>query len=112
MEGKMDMASASNEDIKIRVIVFKDGDQWVAQCLEYDIGAQSSDLDALNERLFVVLKAELRESLEHGGKPFEGIEPAPKRFEMMWDRRVRSIKPVTETSWAKEPVSLDFAFAA
>ena len=96
----------------IRVIVFKDEGLWVAQCLEYDIGAQADDLDALSDRLLVTLKAEINESVERHGEPFAGIPPAPKRFHLMWDRRPRSIE-VTPAAWIKtrERPMLDFAFA-
>lgn len=97
----------------IRVIVFKEDGQWVAQCLEFDISAQADDLDTLSERLVVTLKAEIRESLERHGKPFAGIDPAPKRFHMMWDRRPRSVE-VNPAPWVKtpsRPMDLDLAFA-
>lgn len=76
----------------IRVIVFQDDGQWVAQCLEFDIGAQAADLDTLSDRFKVVLAAEFKESMERHGKPFEGIDPAPERFVAMWERRSRSLQ--------------------
>ena len=78
-------------EITIRVVVFKDDDGWVAQCLEYDIGAQADDIDTLNERLSAALKMEFKESVERHGKPFAGIDPAPLRFQTMWEHRVRSV---------------------
>src|SRR5438105_2063111 len=79
-------------DITIRVVMFRDGGLWVAQCLEYDIGAQAEDIDTLNDRLKVALKNELRESMEQHGKPFAGINQAPERFYQMWERRARSVE--------------------
>lgn len=64
----------------IRVVVFQDGDRWVAQCLEYDIGAQADDPDTLQLYLDVALKAELEESLKRHGKAFEGIPSFPSAF--------------------------------
>jgi hypothetical protein len=105
--------STQTETNTIRVIVFKEGDLWVAQCLEYDICAQADDLDMLSTRLLVTIKAELKESLEHNRAPFVGIDQAPKRFHMMWDRRPRSVE-VNPAPWLKtpdRPMDLDFAFA-
>jgi hypothetical protein len=82
----------------IRVIMFQDSGMWVAQCLEYDIGVQAEDLDTLSDRLKVVLKAEFKESVERHGKPFAGIDPAPERFQLMWERRARSLE-VTPAPW-------------
>src|SRR5579863_7373751 len=92
----------------IRVIVFQDEGLWVAQCLEYDICAQAADLDTLMSRLEVVIKAELKESLERHREPFGGIEPAPDRFQRMWDRRARSVG-VSAPAWmvnAMRPIDL------
>ena len=41
----------------IRVLLSKEGEYWVAQCLEYDIGAQARDLDQLRKRLLVAFQA-------------------------------------------------------
>lgn len=82
----------------LRVVVFQDDGLWVAQCLEHDIGAQAGDLDTLMTRLEVTIKAELRETLEKGKPPFDGIDPAPERFHKMWERRARSrqrMPPIT-----------------
>lgn len=72
---------------EVRLVVFKDGDSWVAQCLEYDIGAQASNLDDLQNRFIVAFKAECEESLKRNGAPFEGIPAAPKHFHDMWDHK-------------------------
>jgi hypothetical protein len=98
----------------IRVIVFKDGDLWVAQCLEYDIGAQAPDIDTLNTRFQVVLNAELKESMERHGKPFAGIPAAPKRFQLMWEHRARSVEvnPSDLLGNKKPPVNLDVGLVA
>ncbi len=37
----------NQESDGIRAVIFQDGDLWVAQCLEYDIGAQAFDVDTV-----------------------------------------------------------------
>ncbi len=78
------------ESQQIRVIVFKEGDMWAAQCLEFDIGAQAPDLDELHARLETVLCLELQASLEQHGEPFGGIEAAPRHFHELWEKRSRA----------------------
>jgi hypothetical protein len=99
------------QDIAIRVVVFKDNDVWVAQCLEFDIGAQADSIDALTERLNAVLKAELKESVERNKMPFAGIAPAPQRFHTMWEHRTRSleIKAMTPPAWLINQAKVDYA---
>jgi hypothetical protein len=96
---------------KIRIIIFQDSGQWVAQCLEYDICAQASDIDTLNDRMNVLLKAEIRESIERHGTPFFGVEPAPKRFHQMWERRARSVE-VNPAEWVRGNTNLNLALVA
>jgi len=74
-------------DEQIRVILFRDGDQWVAQCLEYDIGAQAGSLPELHERLLVTLEIEKAISIEKLGKPFAGIPEAPAEFFKRWEQQ-------------------------
>lgn len=97
----------------IRVIIFKDCDQWAAQCLEYDIGAQAADLDTLQLRLSVVLDMEAAESVGREGMPFDGIEPAPERFHTMWEHRSRSFSSGSDISLrGSAPVRVDMGIAA
>jgi hypothetical protein len=60
----------------IRIVAFKEGDFWIAQCLEVDVSAQANDLDTLSSRIEVALEAE---------KPLDKLPKAPARFFEMWD---------------------------
>lgn len=97
----------------IRVLVFQDDGMWVAQCLEYDIGAQASDIDTLRDRFYVVFKAELAESMKRHGKALAGIEPAPERFHVLWEHRARSLD-MNPASWTpyNDKVNLELGLAA
>ena len=80
------MSDSEVVDIEhLRVVVFEDDDIWVAQCLEYDIGAQGPDVATLQKRFRIALLAELEVSLEKGDEPFSGIDPAPEFYHNLWD---------------------------
>jgi hypothetical protein len=74
----------------IRAVIFQEGEVWVAQCLEYDIGAQAQDLDTLQRRLRVAIEVEQSTSLEVHGRAFAGIDRAPKCFFEMWEEGLRA----------------------
>lgn len=76
-----------NSNDVIRIIAFREGDCWIAQCLEYDICAQAPDLDELSARIDATIDAERAYSVSQDKKPFEGIGPAPEHFVEMWERR-------------------------
>jgi hypothetical protein len=75
--------------VTIRALFFKQADHWIGQCLEYDIGAQASDLDTARSRLRMALDLEKETSLELTGEAFKGIAPAPEYFHAMWEKRSR-----------------------
>ncbi len=85
-------AKGPTPDLKdIRAVVFKEGDLYVAQCLEYDIATQAPDLDTLLDRLDLTLEAECAITMERTGKPFDGIAPAPVLFHQLWEKGSHSI---------------------
>lgn len=103
--------------INIRVVVFQEGDAWVAQALEYDIGAQATDLQALERRFAMTLRAELEESLKRGRTPFGGIDPAPEYFHKMWDGdsptpKFKASGSMTPRSGNAPPVGYEMLLAA
>ena len=71
--------------IAIRTVILRDGDTWIAQCVDYDIGAQANDVKTLRSRLTAVIKAEFHESMAKSGEPFKGIPCSPAHFKDMWD---------------------------
>ena len=76
----------------LRVVVYRDGDLYMAQGLEVDIATQAKDIPSLLVRLDLTLEAECAMSKERGGAPFAGIGPAPNYFHGLWDKRSVSLK--------------------
>ena len=70
--------------MKINVILFERGPgEWVAQCLEYDIGAQASNLPDLFYELQRSLVGHIAICLKRDQEPFECLPPAPSQY---WDK--------------------------
>ena len=82
---------------KLRVIVYRDGDQYIAQGLEIDIATQAKDIPALLARFDLTIEAECAMSRDRGGGPFAGIGAAPNFFHGLWDKRSVSLKHLTVT---------------
>lgn len=72
---------------QLRVLILKDGDVFVAQCLEIDIAAQGHTEGEAIARLRAALMAEL-ECAKEAGKSLADIGPAPKHFEMLFGAQV------------------------
>lgn len=73
-------------DIAISVIAFQEGDQWTAQCLEYDIAAQARTLSDLRYEVDRVIISHIAASEEMGQEPFSGLGPAPREFWEMYEQ--------------------------
>lgn len=76
---------------RIHAVLFKEGDFWCAQCLQYDLVAQAKSLEDLHYELQKVLTAHIAISFQSGREPFEGLEPAPQKF---WDMFNNSKFPI------------------
>ncbi len=77
---------------KLRAIVLKDGEFWVAQGLEHDICVQANSLDDLYGRFEIAVCLEAK---EEGG--LDRIDEAPRHFFDLWDNKSSSIVPSKNT---------------
>lgn len=68
----------------IRVVIFKEGDLFIAQGLEVDICAQGSSPEDAGRKFGIALNAEAQEARDKGLSLFEMIGPAPAVFEALY----------------------------
>jgi hypothetical protein len=80
------MSDAGN--LTIHVVVFHDGEWWIAQCLEYDLCTAKERLEDLSAEIRRFLKVQILGSLDLKIEPFSGLGPAPKRFWRMYEQAV------------------------
>jgi hypothetical protein len=82
------MSDQSRAPIYIRVLIVRQGGQWLAQCLEHDLAAQApSEKKAIGSFIRIV-KARLHRDYRAGRQPFEGLPPAPAHFLDAWNRLI------------------------
>jgi hypothetical protein len=80
---------------KIRVVIFKEGESWIAQALEHDICVQAQSLEDLYDFFEVAVEGE---AAELGG--LERIPQAPKYFFDLWDKRSSDANPAANANEA------------
>lgn len=92
----MTRATAPNgSETHIRAIVFREGEFYIAQCLEYDISAQAAAIEAVIDRLELTLEAEF-EACEATGKDLKDcIGPAQNYYHGLWDKRSLAVQRVS-----------------
>jgi hypothetical protein len=96
------MPSADQENLTVNVVAFREGDLWVAQCIEYDISARSDTLPKAMIAFRRAFAANLAANSELGRKSLAGVPPAPERFRHMFE----SAKSVSEQLPAGRPVAV------
>ena len=83
----------------ISVLFFKSGDLWVAQCLEYDIVAQGSNLSNVTRSFEHTFIGQIILDIQQGKEPLYGFGQAPPKYwekfdigELLTERKSFSIK--------------------
>lgn len=72
-----------------RVVLFKEGKTWSAQCLEFDIASQAKTLRDLAFAIQRAIAGQILVAAQNRMTPFKGLPPAPKRFWKMFESGVR-----------------------
>jgi hypothetical protein len=92
--------------------MYKEADAWVAQCVEYDIGAQAPDQETLIQRMAAVINLEAETSIEMTGELFSGIPASPKKFEQIWSNCAASAESKEIAREDGEKIDINFALCA
>lgn len=69
----------------IQVVIFQDDKWWVAQCLQYDIGAQADNPTEVLYQLERSLVGHVAICGHVGKEPFVDLPPAPQKYWSLWD---------------------------
>lgn len=77
------------------VLFERDPGEWVAQCLQYDIGAQAESLPELMYEIQKALVGHMVIALESGLEPFECLSPAPEEYWGMWTKATITVEAET-----------------
>lgn len=64
---------------ELRIVIVKEEDMFLAQCLEHDICAQAKDISTLQRRLEDTFR------FESEAGSIDGIPPAPEHFRKLWN---------------------------
>lgn len=74
---------SERERVQLSVLLFNEGDSWIAQCLEYDITSQGKSPKEALEGLGWILGGQILLDKQNRRKAFSTLAPAPERF---WKR--------------------------
>lgn len=69
--------------ITVQTIILREGGQWVAQVLEYDLAAQAATLDDLHYQMTLMMATHIVASEKEGLKPWD-LPRAPQEYWDLW----------------------------
>ncbi|HEY3571028.1 MAG TPA: hypothetical protein VGP73_24070 [Thermoanaerobaculia bacterium] len=84
------------EENKIHVVIFRNGERLIAQCLEHDIATQARDVRELLHEVERILSAHILVAEQDGVEPFANVPKAPRRFWQMYKDATARLEPIRE----------------
>lgn len=70
------------DEYNLSVLVIKEGDWWVAQCLQADLATQTKDFQDINYQIERMIIGHIALCEKVGLAAFESLPPAPQKY---WD---------------------------
>ena len=71
---------------RIRAVVFKEGEWWVIQVLDYDLATQVRRLEDVPDTFRRLILGQIEVNAFMGVAPFHGFSKAPRRFWEMYEK--------------------------
>jgi hypothetical protein len=84
------------DEHKIHVVIFRNGEWLIAQCLEHDIATQAHDVKELLHEAERILSAHILVADQGGSEPFAKIPKAPRRFWQMYKDATARLEPIRD----------------
>jgi len=85
-----------SQPLFIRVLVMRQGPEWLAQGLEYDLSAQGANQKQAIAAFLAVLRGHLTLDKKHGRRPLEGVHSAPERFVEAFEKLQQNAEPTVQ----------------
>jgi hypothetical protein len=83
-KGSTRKRSESAPDFSLNAVVYKEGDWWVAQCVDHDIATQARTVDQLYGEYERLIVGHIVASLAAGTRPFADTPAPPPHFRSMF----------------------------
>lgn len=94
------------DEAMLRVVIFREGDFWLAQGLEHDVGVQAEHLRDLIARWDLMIADEMKDD------GLRALPPALPYFEALWPHRAGDYIPVRSETASPGAVRCAFAMVA
>ena len=77
------METTKTINFRFSVLLLREGDGWVAQCLEYDLAAQGKTIADAKEAFAKTFAGQIAVDVHHNQEPLATFGPAPRAY---WEK--------------------------
>jgi hypothetical protein len=88
----------------LRVVVFREGDWFCAQAIEFDLAVQAKSLPTLYQRFHRLVTSHVAVRHMHAREPFKDLPPAPSKYREMWEAGVSMPPQIYNFPQIRRPV--------
>lgn len=67
-------------NFSVSVLILREENRWVAQCLEYDIAAQADTIPGVKQAFSKAFVSQVAVNIRHGKKPLQDVPKAPQFY--------------------------------
>jgi hypothetical protein len=92
-------------NITVSAVAWQEGDQWIAQGIEYDIVAHAGDVSSLPKAFMQAVVENVVISVHLGREPLQGIKQAPEKFRELYEHAETSLDFVRAPDFVPEPAA-------
>jgi hypothetical protein len=78
-------ANTRKSDFSLNAVLYKEGDWWVAQCVDHDIATQARTVDQLYGEYERLIVGHIVASMAAGTQPFANTPKPPTHFRRMFE---------------------------
>lgn len=101
-------------DLKLCVLFLREGETWIAQCLQYDIAAQGRTLSEALTAFGQTVSGQICVDLHHKVEPLSGFAQAPREYWARFEKsnRLADSQPIYIPETSMPPAYMIHAMAA
>ena len=90
--------------MKVRIIIFQEGEFVCAQWVDFDLSAQARTLPLLFRAMDRLMRGHIAVREKHGLPPFQDLPEAPRRFRELFHRSKICLPPqFIKLNWKLHP---------
>src|SRR5690349_3769953 len=86
MDNPIGVTEGHMENLSFNVVLLREENRWVAQCLEYDIAAQSDSIPGVKHAFQRAFVTQVKVNLAHNKSALQDVPAAPAYYRQLFEQ--------------------------